>query len=296
MRAAGASWGTLLVPILPGSRQALGLLGASHAELMPHHHARSAPLCEAPLARREGRERVGAREEVEQRVDAGEVAVLAVARLPRRAVREHEGSVERRCLCEVNHPQAGRRGSVWVSVVEEEEGRGDELVRGEPAGRLERRAQLRQPRGEGSPHRRPALAKPADRLLELLGLAEQLWCRVVRGGGAAARAPDALDAPAERRARGGDLSPPHVLHLCDARRSLLLAQGGGVDGKHLEREVDAAARAGGVRLEKGAGANLDVHDARSAVASSQVLNVEQLHLAALAGAEAAWHERAEGRG
>lgn len=57
------------------ARQALGLLGASHAELMLHHHARSAPLCEAPLARREGRERVGAREEVEQRVDAGEVAV-----------------------------------------------------------------------------------------------------------------------------------------------------------------------------------------------------------------------------
>ena len=55
------------------ARQALGLLGASHAELMLHHHARSAPLCEAPLARREGRERVGAREEVEQRVNAGEV-------------------------------------------------------------------------------------------------------------------------------------------------------------------------------------------------------------------------------
>mmetsp|Transcript_1518 Transcript_1518/g.4588 ORF Transcript_1518/g.4588 Transcript_1518/m.4588 type:complete len:100 (-) Transcript_1518:127-426(-) len=29
------------------ARQALGLLGASHAELMLHHHVRSAPLCEA---------------------------------------------------------------------------------------------------------------------------------------------------------------------------------------------------------------------------------------------------------
>mmetsp|Transcript_50344 Transcript_50344/g.166720 ORF Transcript_50344/g.166720 Transcript_50344/m.166720 type:complete len:81 (-) Transcript_50344:1884-2126(-) len=55
MRASSPGYALRAYPAL--ARLALGLLGASHAELMLHHHARSAPLCEAPLARREGRER-----------------------------------------------------------------------------------------------------------------------------------------------------------------------------------------------------------------------------------------------
>mmetsp|Transcript_44083 Transcript_44083/g.109157 ORF Transcript_44083/g.109157 Transcript_44083/m.109157 type:complete len:496 (+) Transcript_44083:101-1588(+) len=242
-------------------------------------------------------------EHADQVVHAEQVAVLAVARAPRLAVRHALGHPLALARGEVDHVHAhlaqqlaparllAVRPARGVQVVREKQRRADQRVRGEEVlVRLERRAQRAQLGGECG--RQRALGADEARQLAQHGgglarAAAEVERRVVEVGVGADL--HRVDAEAERLRGGERLAELEVAQLGDAAQLELVGQRRAlVDREHLREQVGPRRRVADVRLGEGARAHLDVHQAGLGHVHRHVVQ----HYAHVAPVSARRHERA----
>eukprot|EP00964_Phaeocystis_antarctica_P062793 scaffold37644_cov67-Phaeocystis_antarctica.AAC.1 len=238
-----------------------------------------------------------------ERVEAVEVAVLVVARLPRPSVREDaRGLLHLRHVDEVHGAAAGDgrvdeeqlvRGRARVGGEGEVSGEGPageeeaadrgahERVAHEDVVALEGLAQLAQPQPKLPRQRLPVLDVLPDGGVDRGDAVDAL--ELVRVGHHALEPVGELhgvDAEAECGRGARALAEAQVAHLGDTARRGLGGRGGvGVDLEHLGEQVGALLLRGGVLLGEGARGHLDVHEARLVDAVREVAHLDDDALA-----------------